>query len=98
MLGMLLTMLPLLMVLLLLLLLARMIEQRMRGSTVRIAVLLGRRHIGPRGQHVVFDFALIAAAQDAEEAVLAPPGAPRVGGNLYNRPTNIYSMLCHYLT
>lgn len=41
--------------------------------------------VGPRGQDVVLDAALVAAAQDAEVAALAPPRSPGVGRDLEGR-------------
>lgn len=58
-------------------------QQRLRGAAAGVRIpLLDRRHVRPRGQHVVLDLALVGAAQDAEQAVLAPPRAPRVGRDL----------------
>lgn len=39
-------------------------------------------HVRKGGQHVAFDFALVGSSQDTEAAVFAPPGAPRVDGDL----------------
>lgn len=39
----------------------------------------------PHADHKRFDFALVGAASDAEEAVLAPVLPPGVGGDLQRR-------------
>lgn len=39
-------------------------------------------HVRQRRQHVALDFALVLPADDPEAAILTPPAAPRVDGEL----------------
>lgn len=41
--------------------------------------------MGPGGEHVILDAALVAATHNLEVATLTPPGTPRVGRFLQGR-------------